>query len=179
MTFPTFFFSCICFIASATWKPKEPGKTPTHCRVDPFPSWAPQHLQTSLRHSWGSFSGSSSKSQTFRCLCTGVLWTDLGSYPRRPIGNYPQEFTQPSLNTHKDALLTQMRKCSVCHHSFLSKGRNPDTCQEDKTSTKQYIHRTVSLLSLFLSAWARPGFKAFLKPLHQTSSQVWTLTDHH
>lgn len=42
MTFPTFFFSCICLMASATWKQQESHEVRTHHAAQPCPSWAPQ-----------------------------------------------------------------------------------------------------------------------------------------
>lgn len=49
MTFPTFFFSCICLMASATWKQQESHETHSHHAVWSCPSWAPWSTQTSLR----------------------------------------------------------------------------------------------------------------------------------
>lgn len=49
MTFPTFFFSCICLMASATWKQHRSGETHTHHAVRSCPSHALWSTQTSLK----------------------------------------------------------------------------------------------------------------------------------
>lgn len=114
MTFPTFFFSCICFIASATWRQKEPGKTPTHCREHPWPSWAPQHPQSTLRHNWEAFLESqhvpSIQVPLYRCVLDRP-----GQPPQQAYRKQSRIHTAQPKHTHKEALLTQMRKCSVCH----------------------------------------------------------------